>query len=84
MDLDHFWWAGELDSALCEDRHQALTQRLELLARPWPRRLKNSFVGWSGCSEFPGLLVVVFLVIGEDRVERVGAEVAVEPSLWEL
>jgi hypothetical protein len=27
VDVDHFWWAGELDSALGEDRHLALTER---------------------------------------------------------
>jgi hypothetical protein len=31
VDLDDLWWTGELDAALGEDRHQALTERLELL-----------------------------------------------------
>jgi hypothetical protein len=31
VDLDYLWWTGELDAALGEDRHQALTERLELL-----------------------------------------------------
>ena len=37
-----------------------------------------SLVGWSGCGELPCLLlVVVFVEIGGDRVEGVGAGVAV-------
>ena len=31
VDLDDLGWTGELDAALGEDRHQALTERLELL-----------------------------------------------------
>ena len=31
VDLDYLWWTGELDAALGEDRHQALTERLELV-----------------------------------------------------
>jgi hypothetical protein len=31
VDLDYLWWTGELDPVFGEDRHQALTERLELL-----------------------------------------------------
>ncbi len=31
VNLDYLWWTGKLDSALAEDRHQALTEGLELL-----------------------------------------------------
>src|ERR1044071_6208122 len=33
VDLDDLGWAGELDTVRGEDRHQALTERLELLHR---------------------------------------------------
>src|SRR3972149_200335 len=33
VDLHDLWWTGELDAARGEDRHQALTERLELLLR---------------------------------------------------
>jgi hypothetical protein len=31
VDLDYLWRTGELDAHLGEDRHQSLTERLELL-----------------------------------------------------
>ena len=33
VDFDDLWWPCELDTALGEDRHQAFTERLELLHR---------------------------------------------------
>ena len=31
VNLDYLWWTGELDAVLGEDRHEALTERFELL-----------------------------------------------------
>jgi hypothetical protein len=33
VDLEDLRWSGKLDAALVEDRHQARTERLELLLR---------------------------------------------------